>query len=190
MIEKSNPSHLCTKSERNLQQIEKDAQAIIFGERKFHNYLCGRLFHLHSDHSGSKSSSTNSNSSQNATRRSNCTDPQRLNYQVKYWPSKEQGHADALSRLPWNKTPLKEEAEILFFSGLEELPIDAEKDISGETRRDLVVESLNIGTTEIRCSYLSCVFYQFCKRWIKAELYEGYPSNIGHHWFARVSFKS
>ena len=112
------------------------------------------------------------------------------NYQVKYWPSKEQGHADALSRLPCNKRPLKEEAEILFFSGLEELPIDAEKDISGETRRDLVVESLNIGTTEIRCSYLSCVFYQFCKRWIKAELYEGYPSNIGHHWFARVSFKS
>lgn len=62
------------------------------------------------------------------------------NYQVKYWPSKERGHADALSRLPCNKRPLKEEAEILFFSGLEDLPIDTEKDISGETRRDLVLE--------------------------------------------------
>jgi len=33
---------------------------------------------------------------------------------------------------------LKEEAEIFFFSGLEELPIDA-KDISRETRRDPVL---------------------------------------------------
>ena len=34
---------------------------------------------------------------------------------------------------------MKEEAEILFFSGLEELPIDA-NDIRGEARRDPVLE--------------------------------------------------
>jgi len=57
---------------------------------------------------------------------------------VKYQPSKEHGNVDALSCLPCNDLPLKEEAEIFFFSCLEELPIDA-KDISRETRRDPVL---------------------------------------------------
>jgi len=63
---------------------------------------------------------------------------QAYSYQVEYRPSTEHGNADALSRLPCNNPPLKEEAELYFFSGLEELPVDA-KDISRESRRDPVL---------------------------------------------------
>ena len=43
---------------------------------------------------------------------------------------------DALSSLPCDISPMKEEAE-MFFSGLDELPVDS-KDISRHTRRDPV----------------------------------------------------
>ena len=63
---------------------------------------------------------------------------QAYSYQVEYRLSTEHGNADALSRLPCNNSPLKEEAELYFFSGLEELPVDA-KDICRESRRDPVL---------------------------------------------------
>lgn len=42
-----------------------------------------------------------------------------------------------LTRLPCDLGPMKEEAEMFFFSGLDELPVDS-KAISRDTRRDPV----------------------------------------------------
>ena len=112
-------SRTLTKSERNYSQIEEDALAIIFVVRKFHKYLQGRLFHLYADHKqlvtilGPKT----------ARMQRWVLILQTYNYEVEYRPSKEHGNADALSRLSRNAPPLKEEAGIFFFSGLEELPI-------------------------------------------------------------------
>ena len=109
--------------------------------RKFHKYLYGRLFHLYTDHKplvtilGPKTAVPTLAA---ARMQRWAVILQAYNYQVEYRPSKERGNADALSRLPCNAPPLKEVAEIFFFSGLEELPIDA-KDISRETRRDPVL---------------------------------------------------
>ena len=63
---------------------------------------------------------------------------QAYNYQVEYGSSAEHANADALSRLPCDISPMKEEAEMFFFSGLDELPVDS-KDISRHTRRDPVL---------------------------------------------------
>ena len=134
-------SRTLTKSERNYSQIEKEALAIVFGVRKFHKYLYGRTFHLYTDHKplvtilGPKTAVPTLAA---ARMQRWAVILQAYSYQVEYRPSKEHGNADALSRLPCNNPPLKEEADIYFFSGLEELPVEA-KDISRETRRDPVL---------------------------------------------------
>ena len=63
---------------------------------------------------------------------------QAYNYQVEYRSSAKHAKADTLSRLLCDISPMKEEAEMFFFSGLDELPVDS-KDISRHTRKDPVL---------------------------------------------------
>ena len=101
-------SRTLTKSERNYSQIEKEALAIIFGVRKFHKYLYGRLFHLYTDHKplviilGPKTAVPTLAA---ARMQRWAVILQAYSYQVEYRPSKEHGNADALSRLPCNAPP-------------------------------------------------------------------------------------
>ena len=133
-------SRTLTKSERNYLQIEKEALGIVFGVRQFQRYLYGRTFHLLTDHKqlvtilGPKTAVPTLAA---ARMQRWAVILQAYNYQVEYPSSAEHANADALSRLPCDISPMKEEAEMFIFSGLDELPVDS-KDISMHTWRDPV----------------------------------------------------
>ena len=134
-------SRTLTKSKRNYLQIEKEALGTVFGVQKFHKYLYFRTFHLLTDHKplvtilGPKTAVPTLAA---ARMQHWAVILQAYNYQVEYHSSAEHANADALSRLPCDLSPMKEEAETFFFSGLDELPVDS-KDISRDTRRDPVL---------------------------------------------------
>ena len=133
-------SRTLTKSERNYLQIEKEALGIVFGVRKFQRYLYGRTFHLLTDHKqlvtilGPKTAVPTLAA---ARMQRWAVILQAYNYQAEYPSSAEHANTDALSRLPCDISPMKEEAEMFIFSGLDELPVDS-KDISMHTWRDPV----------------------------------------------------
>ncbi|CAF5013326.1 unnamed protein product, partial [Rotaria socialis] len=89
-------------TERNYSQIEKEALSIIFGIKKFHQYLAGRTFELVTDNKPLLSIF-------NPTKGIPVTTANRLqrwaiylmgyNYSIRYKPTKLHGNADALSRL-------------------------------------------------------------------------------------------
>lgn len=134
-------SRTLTKSERNYSQIDKEAMGIVFGVRKFHKYLYGRMFHLLTDHKplvtilGPKTAVPTLAA---ARMQRWAVILQAYDYQVEYRSSAENANADALSRLSCDLSPIKEEAEMFFFSGLDELPVDS-KAISKDTRTDPVL---------------------------------------------------
>ena len=134
-------SRTLTKSEKNYAQIDKEALGIVFGVRKFHKYLYGRSFTLWTDHKplvtifGPKSAVPTLAA---ARMQRWALILQAYKYDVRYRPSSEHANADALSRLPCTGQPMKEENEIMFLSGLDELPVSS-KDIRSQTHRDPVL---------------------------------------------------
>lgn len=132
-------SRTLTKSELNYAQIDKEALGLVFGVRKFHKYLYGRSFTLVTDHKplvtifGPRKAVPTLAA---ARMQRWAVILQAYRYEVEYRPGSEHGNADALSRLPCKQADA--EAEVFFFSGLNELPVAAE-DISRASERDPVV---------------------------------------------------
>lgn len=123
-------SRKLTKSEVNLSTIDKEAVAVMFGIRKFHDYIYGRKFLIQSD-SRVLSRILDENSEipkHTASRLAHyAITLSGYNYKIRHKPGKENAAADALSRLPMEKqeefAPTAEDNYSLFNMKIEDLEL-------------------------------------------------------------------
>ncbi|KAG8212690.1 hypothetical protein J437_LFUL019573 [Ladona fulva] len=100
-------SRTLTEAERHYAPIDKEAQALVFGVAKFHNYLWGRPFKLKTGHKPlERIFGEKQDLPKVASNRLQCCSLylHEYNYKVEYQPSKENQCADPLSRLPMPTT--------------------------------------------------------------------------------------
>jgi len=112
----ANASKTLTATQSKYSQIHKEALAIIFGLRKFHQFLYGRRFILVTDHKllislFGADKGTPSMAANRLARWSLIL--HQYDYAIEYRATAQHGNADALSRLPTGEDPAfdKEEGE-------------------------------------------------------------------------------
>ena len=145
-------SKTLTPTEKNYSQIEREAPALIYDVKKFHQYLWGREFTLQTDH---KPLTTIFGKKKGIPP----TTAGRLqrwalilmgySFEIEYKSIKIFGNADGLSRLPvgrdrgfdtqnYGKINV---TELLQVEKLEELPVKA-SDLATETNKDLILKQV------------------------------------------------
>ena len=107
-------SRTLTPAERNYSQLDKEALALIFGTKRFHNYLYGRNFTLYTDHkplegllNESKAIPTLASARIQRWALTLAT----YQYKIVYKKGSDIGNADGLSRLPL-PSPLSQEVPV------------------------------------------------------------------------------
>ena len=134
-------SRTLTKSERNYAQIEKEALSIIFGIKKFHQYLYGRKFLLVTVHKplttllGPKSGIP-ALAAARMQRWALLLAVYR--YHIEYRSTEKHANADCLSRLPQVDKPHDEVDEVILINSqqIESLPLNVDQ-VCKATRTDL-----------------------------------------------------
>lgn len=139
-------SRSLTVAEKNYSQIDREALAIMFGVRKFHQYLYGRKFVLWTDnkplsHIVALKKGIPGLAAARVQRW--CLELSAYTYEVKHRPASTQGNVDALSRLPLSEKDQQadiagEEARAVNLVALTSLPVTA-KQITQGTRTDPVL---------------------------------------------------
>ena len=134
-------SRTLSPAEKNYSQLDKEALSIIFGVKKFHDYLHGHHFTIYSDHQ-SLQHLFNENKpvpqmASSRLKRWSLT-LQAYEYTIQHKPGKQLANADALSRLPLPQQPqaVPVPGDInLVFQQLNMTPMTA-IDIKSETDKD------------------------------------------------------
>ncbi len=141
-------SRTLTSSERNYAQLHKEALSLVFGVKKFHQYIYARPFTLITDHKplltilGPKSG-VPTLAAARLQRWAIVLSAYR--YDIIFKSTGEHLNADALSRLPVTlsagETGVAEEASIFHFTVLNDLPVTAQ-DIATATRKDPILSKV------------------------------------------------
>lgn len=134
------------KSERNYGQFDKEALAIIFGVKHFHQYIANRPVTIITDHKpllGIFDTRKTIPLVISPRMKRWCLMLSTYDYQLEYRPGKEHGNADGLSRLPMpsNNDETVPPGDIHLLEGLKNPPIQAEN-ISNGTKKDLVIGTI------------------------------------------------
>ena len=101
-------SHSLAPAEKNYLQMDKEALAIVFGVKNFHQYLFGRHFMIKSDHKPLQHLlGERKGIPVMASARVQCwtLTLSAYNYTVQYVPGKDNENADVFSRLPLSVQP-------------------------------------------------------------------------------------
>ncbi|KAK8767071.1 hypothetical protein V5799_006148 [Amblyomma americanum] len=133
-------SRTLSRAERNYAQIDREALAVVFGVRHFHQYLCGRDFLIITDHKPLLGIF------QRQKQIPAVISPRMLrwtlmlsayDYVIEYRKTKDHGNADCLSRLPGPLTRQETEApgDILLLEAVEYPPVSA-MEVAAFTRGD------------------------------------------------------
>ena len=98
-----NASKTLTETQRKYSQVHKEALSVIFGLKKFHQFLFGRKFILVTDHKAlltlfSPSKGTPAVAANRLARWALILS--QYDYTIEYRKTSDHGNADALSRLP------------------------------------------------------------------------------------------
>ena len=134
-------------TEKHYAQLDKEGLAIIFGLKRFHQYLQGRHFIVYSDHKPLTHIFNPSRAT--PVMASGCIQLWALtismyNYEIQYKPGVQQAHADACSHLPLPDTPSSVPIPgdtILLIDHLNSTPVKTAQ-IGVWTQRDPVLSSV------------------------------------------------
>ncbi|KRX27995.1 Transposon Tf2-8 polyprotein [Trichinella nelsoni] len=139
-------SRTLTTTERNCAQIDKEALAIVFGVKKFHQYLYGRYFTIVTDHKPllgllKPHSPIPQTVSPRMLRWSLLLSA--YNYELCFKNGKYLANADALSRLPvvTKEFGIEEPTDVLLLEMPPEATINAQH-IAEETKKDRVLSRI------------------------------------------------
>ncbi|XP_011699197.1 PREDICTED: uncharacterized protein K02A2.6-like [Wasmannia auropunctata] len=154
-------SNSLTETQKKYAQIDKEAYAIIFGIKKFHQFLYGNRFTLLTDH---KPLAQIFNPQKGLPAYSAMRIQhyaiflQAFNFSIKYRKSSEHCNADGFSRLPIQEKRLGEcdPIDVFLMENLESLPVTA-NEIYKKTREDgalaKIVEALEKGKSLVPLGY-------------------------------------
>ncbi|XP_031347080.1 uncharacterized protein K02A2.6-like [Photinus pyralis] len=137
-------SRTLSSAEKSYSQIDKEALAIVYGVKKFHQFLYGRSFTLLTDHKPLISSFGDKKgipifAASRLQRWSVILST--YNFKIKFINSESNGNADALSRLPIEMN-VRDEVDLGHILYIEEnIPIN-HQDIAAECKKDPVLNRI------------------------------------------------
>lgn len=140
-------SQTLNATQQNYAQVDKEAYAIIFGVKKFYQYLFGRKFILVTDNKPVVQifSPNKGLPLLSALRMQHyAVFLETFDFEICYRPSKDHGNADGMSRLPvTDQSNLNqiEEVDVVQINQIETLPVDV-KEIGEYTSKDRNVKEL------------------------------------------------